>query len=66
MKKVEIIINEDGSYEIDCKEGFAGVSCDKKTLEIISICGGAEKDAKRKDEWYDGNGDNFDEIINRR
>ena len=35
MKRVEIIINEDGNYEIDCKEGFEGVACDKKTLEIF-------------------------------
>jgi hypothetical protein len=66
MKKVEIIINEDGSYEIDCKEGFEGVACDKKTVEIISICGGQETDKKVKPEYYDGNGDNFNEIVNRR
>ena len=64
MKRVEIIINEDGNYEIDCKVGFEGVACDKKTLEIISICGGAEKEKKEKPEYYNGNGDNFDTIIN--
>ena len=36
----------------------------KKTLEIISICGGAEKEKKEKPEYYNGNGDNFDTIIN--
>ena len=57
-KKVEIIINEDGSYAIDAIEGFVGQSCDQKTASIIAICGGQEVDKKEKPEYYDG--DNFD------
>ena len=65
-KKVEIIINEDGSYAIDAIEGFVGQSCDQKTANIIAICGGQEVDKKEKPEYYDGNGDNLNELINKR
>ena len=35
MKRIELTINEDGSYNIDMAEGFAGQSCAQKAANII-------------------------------
>ena len=37
MKRATITINEDGSTEIDLKEGFSGMSCiEKSKLSLMS------------------------------
>ena len=64
MKKIELTINEDGSYNIEMLEGFQGQSCAQKAQNIISIIGGVEKDTKYKPEYYDGSGDNLNELFN--
>ena len=37
MKRIELIINEDGSYSIEMMEGFVGQSCAQKTQNIITL-----------------------------
>ena len=64
MKKIELTINEDGSYNIERLEGFQGQSCAQKAQNIISIIGGVEQDTKYKPEFYDGSGDNLNELFN--
>lgn len=54
MKKVDIIINEDGSTEIDLVEGFSGMSCVEKSKEIELLIGGEQIDRKEKPEMYEG------------
>lgn len=66
MKKIELIINEDGSYSIEAMEGFVGQSCEQKTQNIISILGGVEQDSKYKPEYFESDGDNLNEIFNGR
>ena len=64
MKRIELTINEDGSYNIDMAEGFAGQSCAQKAANIISILGGVEQDTKVKPEYWDPDGDNLNELFN--
>ena len=64
MKRVEITIKEDGDYAINAKEGYAGQSCDQKTANLVAILGGVEKQTKYKPEYFDGNGDNLNELTN--
>ena len=64
MKKIELTINEDGSYSIDMMDGFNGQSCAQKAQNIISIIGGVEQDTKYKPEYFDPNGDNLNELFN--
>lgn len=53
MKRMNVIIGEDGTYEIDLKEGFSGMSCIEKSKEIQLILGGNEIEKKEKPEMYD-------------
>ena len=64
MKKIELTINEDGSYNIEMMEGFQGQSCAQKAQNIISIIGGVEKDTKYKPEYFNGDPDNLNELFN--
>lgn len=64
MKRIELIINEDGSYTIEAMEGFNGQSCAQKTANIISILGGVEKETKHKPEYFNPDGDNLNELFN--
>ncbi len=64
MKRIELIINEDGSYTIEAMEGFNGQSCAQKTANIISILGGVETDKKYKPEFFNPDGDNLNELFN--
>ena len=65
MKKIELTINEDGSYSIEALEGFQGQSCEQKTKNIISLLGGTESETKYKPEYWDSNPDNLNEIFNK-
>lgn len=64
MKKIELTINEDGSYNIDMMDGFNGQSCAQKAQNIISIIGGVEQDTKYKPSYFDSDGDNLNELFN--
>ena len=48
MKKATITINEDGSTEIDLKEGFSGMSCVEKSKEIELLIGGEQVEQNQK------------------
>ena len=63
MKRIELIINEDGSYNIEMMEGFVGQSCAQKTQNIITLLGGTATETKHKPEFY-SDGDNFNELFN--
>ena len=63
MKRIELIINEDGSYSIEAMEGFVGQSCAQKTQNIITLLGGTATETKHKPEYYD-TPDNFNELFN--
>ena len=54
MKKATITINEDGSTEIDLKEGFSGMSCIEKSKEIELLIGGEQVEQKQKPEMFEG------------
>lgn len=54
QKHVKILINEDGSTEIDLIEGFSGMSCVEKSKEIELLIGGAQIEQKQKPEYYEG------------
>ena len=64
MKKIELTINEDGSYSIDMMDGFNGQSCAQKAQNIISIIGGVEQNTKYKPEYFNGDPDNLNELFN--
>ena len=64
MKKIELTINEDGSYSIDMAEGFVGQSCAQKAQNIITLLGGTATDTKYKQEYWDPDGDNLNELFN--
>ena len=64
MKRIELTINEDGSYSIDMAEGFTGQSCAQKAQNIITLLGGTEQDTKYKPEYFDPDGDNLNELWN--
>lgn len=64
MKKIELTINEDGSYSIDMTEGFVGQSCAQKAQNIITLLGGTATDTKYKQEYWDPDGDNLNELFN--
>lgn len=53
MKKATITINEDGSTEIDLKEGFSGMSCVEKSKEIELLIGGEQIEQKQKPEMFE-------------
>lgn len=53
MKKATITINEDGSTEIDLKEGFSGMSCVEKSKEIELLIGGEQVEQKQKPEMFE-------------
>ena len=54
MKRATITINEDGSTEIDLKEGFSGMSCIEKSKEIELLIGGEQVEQKQKPEMFKG------------
>lgn len=54
MKRATITINEDGSTEIDLKEGFSGMSCIEKSKEIELLIGGEQVEQKQKSEMFEG------------
>ena len=54
MKKATITINEDGSTEIDLKEGISGMSCVEKSKEIELLIGGEQVEQKQKPEMFEG------------
>lgn len=54
QKHVKILINEDGSTEIDLIEGFSGMSCVEKSKEIELLIGGEQIEQKQKPEYYEG------------
>lgn len=60
MKKVKIIINEDGTTEIDLIEGYSGMSCVEKSREIELLLGGKEIERKEKPEYYDAEDNSID------
>ena len=64
MKRIELTIKEDGNYTINAMEGLVGQSCDQKTANLVSILGGVEKQTIYKPEYFDGNGDNLNELTN--
>ena len=64
MKRIELTINEDGSYSIDMAEGFAGQSCAQKAQNIITLLGGTEQDTKYKPEYWDEGPNNLNELFN--
>ena len=63
MKRIELIINEDGSYSVEAMEGFQGQSCAQKTQNIITLLGGTAIETKYKPEYYN-DPDNFNELFN--
>ena len=66
MKRVELIINEDGSYSIEAMEGFSGQSCAQKTQNIITLLGGTATDTKYKQEYWDEDPNNLNELFTNK
>ena len=50
MKRVEIIVNPDGSIHVETF-GFKGKACAAVTAELLEQLGG-KQDEKKKAEWY--------------
>lgn len=57
MKKAKIVINEDGTTDIDLLEGFGGSSCAETSKQIELILGGGQVAQKEKPEYYDNEQD---------
>lgn len=57
MKKAKIIVNEDGTTDIDLIEGFGGTSCTETSRQIELILGGGQVTQKEKPEYYDNEQD---------
>lgn len=53
MKQIEITINNDGTTDIDLKEGFSGMSCIEKSKQIELIVGGTPIKREEKPEYYE-------------
>lgn len=51
MKEIEIIINVDGSVEIDLK-GFEGKGCSDITEQLVKALAGEVNIRKQKTEYY--------------
>ena len=66
MKRIELTINEDGSYSIDMAEGFVGQSCAQKAQNIITLLGGTATDTKYKQEYWDEGPNNLNELFNKK
>lgn len=60
MKKVKIVINEDGTTDIDLLEGFSGMSCVEKSKEIELLLGGEQIEQKEKPEYYEAEDNSID------
>lgn len=65
MKKLTITVGKDGNSTID-GEGFSGGVCESTIKEIILAVGGEETEDKKKPEYFDPNGDNFNELFTNR
>lgn len=59
MKRIQIVIEKNGDYNIDMGEGFKGMSCEEKARQLQLILGGDEKDSERKPEFYEDDNDAF-------
>ena len=53
MKQMDIVLNPDGTTEIDLKEGFSGMSCVEKSKQLEIIIGGTQVEQKEKPEYYE-------------
>lgn len=51
-KLVEIRVAKDGSYKMEAKEGFAGVSCQEQTKDLELVLGGTETGSGKTDDYY--------------
>lgn len=51
MKKMQIIIHEDGTFDVDLQDGFSGKTCVEKA-NIIAVALGGELDSSDKKESY--------------
>lgn len=58
MKKIKVVIDQKGNYEIETLEGYAGTQCVNDLQHIVVSAGGQEKDEKKKDDYYKGT-DNY-------
>lgn len=56
-KRAKIIINEDGTTDIDLIEGFSGGSCAETSKQIELILGGGQITQKEKPEFYENEQD---------
>lgn len=63
MKRVRIEIDEKGNYTMDLLEGFSGMSCSQKAKELQVLLGGDTQEETKKPEYFDPEGDNFDELF---
>lgn len=54
MAKMQIIIHEDGNFDIDLQDGFSGKSCvEKADIIALSIGNGVPSKEKKKDSYYE-------------
>lgn len=61
-KELKVIIGKDGSAKIEAN-GFSGGVCEKTIGQLVAAVGGTETYEEKKPEYYDGNGDNFNELF---
>lgn len=66
MKRMKITIDQKGNVETDLLEGFAGQSCTQATKFIEVAVGAGDIQQKEKDEYYQDEDYNMNEIFNNR
>lgn len=64
MKEIRITINEDGTTDIDFREGYKGTSCIEKSREIELLLGAKETTHKKKDSYYEE--ESVDDLVRLR
>lgn len=61
-KELKVIIGTDGTARVEAN-GFSGGVCEKTINQLIMSVGGSETSEEKKPEYYDENGDNFNELF---
>lgn len=65
-KKATIVIDREGNYTMELKEGFSGKSCIEAANQLkIIVGGGIDKESKEKPEYYEPEQDNLNTIFNK-
>lgn len=54
---IEIIVEKDGSFSVQAKEGFSGESCRNQTRQLEMVLGGEATSTTNTKDYYDDGGD---------